>query len=134
MTMMETGAKPLQLMASEQTEAVEKTPELMRIGYTRVQKESPEYQSSYEGVDQTISVELSTFNFAVQPEPILTLYDFIMTTFVPARSAVTPSQPVGEAQTTHEDVEPVREDQSDAGKIKLRVKLTSIRCKHFVRM
>ncbi|EJU02006.1 hypothetical protein DACRYDRAFT_22408 [Dacryopinax primogenitus] len=142
MKMMETGAEPLQLVTSQSNN--ERSPsELMRIKYTRVQKDSPEYMTVYEGVDQTIGVELSTFNFAVQPEPILTMYDFLMTTFVPSKATTRPASLLSEIPS---DVMDMDEDLSDVapvvpapppppepqpevanpGKIKIRVKLTSV--------
>jgi vacuolar protein sorting-associated protein 13A/C len=57
--------------------------ELLRIAYTRVQKESPEFATIYESVDQNVDISVSTLVFRAAPEPVLALYDFIMTTFVP---------------------------------------------------
>jgi vacuolar protein sorting-associated protein 13A/C len=81
--------------------------------------------SVYEGVDQSINVQLSTFNLAVSPKPILEIYDFIMTTFVPehkdtqsANSAVGTVAPVAGAEAA-----PMNSD-----KLRIRVKLTAIRC------
>ncbi|KZO93498.1 vacuolar protein sorting-associated protein 13 [Calocera viscosa TUFC12733] len=139
MKMMETGAEPLQLVASQSVDE-RSSEELMRIKYTRVQKDSPEYMPVYEGVDQTIGVELSTFNFAVQPEPILTMYDFIMTTFVPSKAITRPTTPFSESPPDLLDLPPDLSGPTPAvpvppaepapehnpGKIKIRVKLTSI--------
>jgi vacuolar protein sorting-associated protein 13A/C len=83
----------------------------------RVQKESPEFMTKYEGVDQSVDTELSTFKITVAPEPILSLYDFIMTTFVP-----TQEQPP--AQTEENDDEDDEQPKS-SDKIRVRVKVTS---------
>jgi vacuolar protein sorting-associated protein 13A/C len=56
---------------------------LVQVRYLKVQKDSPEFMTKHEGVDQSIDTELSTFGITLSPEPILSLYDFIMTTFVP---------------------------------------------------
>ena len=57
--------------------------DLLRIAYARVQKESPEFATIYENVDQNVDIKVSTLVFRAAPEPVLALYDFIMTTFVP---------------------------------------------------
>uniref|UniRef100_A0A0W0G3E4 Putative vacuolar protein sorting-associated protein vps13 n=1 Tax=Moniliophthora roreri TaxID=221103 RepID=A0A0W0G3E4_MONRR len=59
--------------------------DLLSVTYFRVQKDSPEYN----GVDQAVDVKISTFKFYAAPEPVVSLYDFIMTTFVPASNAST---------------------------------------------
>ncbi|KAG8691548.1 hypothetical protein FRC11_001538 [Ceratobasidium sp. 423] len=52
--------------------------DLVSIKYVRAQKESPEFISVYDGIDQSVDVALSTFTFNVAPGPVLTLYDFII--------------------------------------------------------
>jgi vacuolar protein sorting-associated protein 13A/C len=56
--------------------------DLLRIAYTRVQNDSPEFLSMYDGIDQNVDIKMSTLVFRAAPEPVLALYDFIMTTFV----------------------------------------------------
>ncbi|RDB28887.1 Vacuolar protein sorting-associated protein 13 [Hypsizygus marmoreus] len=58
--------------------------DLLIVSYTRVQTDSPEFMSVYEGIDQNVDIKISTFIFRAAPEPIISLYDFIMTTFVPS--------------------------------------------------
>lgn len=67
--------------------------DLLRIAYTRVQKESPEFATIYEGVDQNVDIKVSTLVFRAAPEPVLALYDFIMTTFVPRSDQVPQNWP-----------------------------------------
>ncbi|KAH6917385.1 vacuolar protein sorting-associated protein vps13 [Coprinopsis sp. MPI-PUGE-AT-0042] len=66
------------------------SPDLLQVKYTRAQRESPEFQTVFDGVDQNVDVKMSTLVFRAAPEPILDVYDFIMTTFVPS------SQPASE--------------------------------------
>ena len=74
------GREPLEFMSSAAGPTDE---DLLIVKYTRVQQDSPEYQPVYEGIDQNVDVKISTFLFRAAPEPVVTLYDFIMTTFVP---------------------------------------------------
>ncbi|WWC86271.1 uncharacterized protein L201_001144 [Kwoniella dendrophila CBS 6074] len=94
---------------------------LLRVKYLKVQKESPEFMTTHEGVDTSIDVELSTFNITLAPEPILSLYDFIMTTFVPndeENQIQNANSEVGAATGTPEQPE-------NNDKLRIRVKLTS---------
>ncbi|OCF42293.1 vacuolar protein sorting-associated protein vps13 [Kwoniella heveanensis CBS 569] len=96
---------------------------LLQVRYLKVQKESPEFMTKHEGVDTSIDVELSTFKITVAPEPILSLYDFIMTTFVPqngqASGNQTSDQAVSDQQVGTE------EEPKSTDKLRIRVKLTS---------
>ncbi|KAJ9479242.1 Vacuolar protein sorting-associated protein 13 [Pseudozyma hubeiensis] len=56
--------------------------DLVRVRYTRVSPESPEFMTKYEGIDQTVNVELSTINIMLTRVSVLAVYDWIMTTFV----------------------------------------------------
>lgn len=78
--------------------------DLLIVKYTRIQQASPEFQPVYEGIDQNVDVKISTFLFRAAPEPVVTVYDFIMTTFVPqnggqAEVAVAPGSPEAESPT-----------------------------------
>lgn len=102
--------------------------DLVRVRYTRVQTDSPEFMTVYEGIDQSINVELSTINLMLTRVSILALYDWIMTTFVP-QDPVTPAAN-GNAgkQLENSEEQEVITPPSDGRKEKLRVrvKLTSI--------
>ncbi|KAJ1311504.1 hypothetical protein OPQ81_009991 [Rhizoctonia solani] len=116
----------MQLLTSNQSQDESETiSDLVRIKYVRVQKESPEFLSIYDEIDQSVDVALSTFTFNVAPEPVLTLYDFIMSTFVggnePATNAPTPTSSGVDTPQVEQPPPPV-----DPGKIRVKLKLTSI--------
>ncbi|KAK9463382.1 uncharacterized protein V1516DRAFT_644614 [Lipomyces oligophaga] len=54
---------------------------LFHITYSKVQKDSPEYLSSFEGIDQNVELLISTLNFVITRKSILTLMAFIPTMF-----------------------------------------------------
>ncbi|ORY90221.1 hypothetical protein BCR35DRAFT_261800 [Leucosporidium creatinivorum] len=93
--------------------------DLVRIRYQGVQKASPEFMTVHEGIDKMVDVEMSTLNVVVTRGSILTLFDWVMTTFTDPEDAPPPSPdtPVGEEL-------PVIENGSD--KLRVKVKLTSI--------
>lgn len=94
--------------------------DLMKVQYSRVQKTSPEYMTVHDGTDQSIAVDLSTFRIHAQPEPLLALYDFIMTTFVPENK----NGPADQPQSVTGEV-PAADNQPSPDKLRIRVKLRS---------
>ncbi|RPD62925.1 vacuolar protein sorting-associated protein 13 [Lentinus tigrinus ALCF2SS1-6] len=126
------GKEPLEFMSSpnELMSSADgpSTEDLLTVKYTRVQQASPEYQPVYEGIDQNVDVKISTFLFRAAPEPVVTLYDFIMTTFVPQNNAG--SAEATPAPGTPEDGNATPEIVVDSGgspeKIRVLLTLASI--------
>ncbi|KAK6332723.1 hypothetical protein TWF696_002747 [Orbilia brochopaga] len=54
---------------------------LIHIKYAKVNRNSPEYMTVYEGIDTNIDVSLSAVNVIITRTTLLTLLDFIVTTF-----------------------------------------------------
>ncbi|EPS41948.1 hypothetical protein H072_4103 [Dactylellina haptotyla CBS 200.50] len=54
---------------------------LVHVKYVKVNKSSPEYMTIYEGIDTNIDVSISTVNVIVTRTTLLTLLDFVVTTF-----------------------------------------------------
>jgi vacuolar protein sorting-associated protein 13A/C len=130
MQVAEPGYEPLQLFSSANG-SVERR-DLLRVDYTRVQSSSPEYLLNYDGYDQIISVDVSTVIFRVAPEPLVTLYNFIMTTFVP--SSPTLGETPSSAQTSSTVAQPTSESLPEYAtrKLRLLVKLASVQGGNFV--
>lgn len=80
MNVYQSGSESIEFMSSAESDS--KGDDLLIVKYKRVQKASPFYESVFEGIDQSVDVKISTFVFRAAPEPVLTLWDFIMTTFV----------------------------------------------------
>jgi vacuolar protein sorting-associated protein 13A/C len=123
------ASKRIEVVTTPSGASGESTPtDLLKVKYVRAQRESPEFDSVYEGIDQTVDVRLSTLVFHVEPEPILAVYDFIMTTFVPSFNA--PPEPTLSTQETSSEPEPVVQNV-DNRKIRVLVKLQGIQRRHF---
>ena len=58
---------------------------LLNIHYLRLAKESLKYK----GIDQNVQIRFSTLTFQASPEPVVSLYDFIMSTFTSDRGPPT---------------------------------------------
>ncbi|KAE8236499.1 hypothetical protein A4X13_0g9135, partial [Tilletia indica] len=99
--------------------------DLVRVKHTRVQADSLEFMSIYEGIDQSINVELSTINIILTRVSVLAVYDWIMTTFVPEDPPPTAEQEGGEVADKQKEDGPVVEKPRQE-KLRVRVKLTSV--------
>ncbi|KIY71623.1 vacuolar protein sorting-associated protein 13 [Cylindrobasidium torrendii FP15055 ss-10] len=112
------GGKPIQFMSSPDLD-VTHNKDLLSVVYTRAQRESPEFNTVFEGIDQRVQVRISTFIFRAAPEPVISLYDFIMTTFVPKND-----NPPLESNNSAAVVQ--TQGNNDSGKIAVGVDLESV--------
>ncbi|KAI1654139.1 vacuolar protein sorting-associated protein 13 [Daldinia decipiens] len=105
--------------------------DLVRVKFTRVNRESPEFMPVYEGIETNVNVAVSTINLVVTRKTLLTLLDFMLTTFTNNNSSN--SQQQGkireiDEEDTVEVVEPaVNSQQNEGGSIRVKVDLKSIR-------
>ncbi|KAG8880371.1 hypothetical protein FRB97_000908 [Tulasnella sp. 331] len=133
MHMIDNPAHPVPLVMSsrsqEQDSNTKNELDLVHVKYVRAQKESPEFMSVYEGIDQSIDATLSTLILRAAPEPILNLYDFIMYTFVAGHGDTGNVTPVADrSPDTFHDEQPLPrgETGADTGKIRVRVDLKTV--------
>lgn len=125
MNIYQSGSDSIEFMSSAESNS--KDDDLLIVKYKRVQKASPFYDSVFEGMDQSVDVKISTFIFRAAPEPVLTLYDFIMTTFVPKsdRTATMTSVDEGSGNAVSQTASNQNETQSQ--KIRVLVNLASVK-------
>ncbi|KAJ7706184.1 vacuolar protein sorting-associated protein 13 [Mycena rosella] len=122
MSLVQPMEDPITFMSSPESNLLEDK-DLLSLTYRRVQKESPEFLTVYEGIDQSVDIKISTFIFRAAPEPIISLYDFIMTTFVPQSNPAM----IESAEDLPVGVEPeIAAQSASAGKIRVLVKLASV--------
>ena len=106
--------------------------DLLIVRYKRCQPESPVFHTQFDGIDQSVDIKISTFIFRAAPEPVLAVYDFVITTFVPApnqqQQQVSPvvyeEVSVGQGQRTAPVV--VVGQQQAVQKIRVLVNLASV--------
>lgn len=97
----------------------------MRVNYVRAQSESPDFVAEYDGFEQNVDIQFTTFVLRAVPEHVLPLYDFIMTTFVPNRTDDTGSKTVEPEEAGTQDAgTEIKED-----KIRVRARLISFKGK-----
>jgi vacuolar protein sorting-associated protein 13A/C len=114
----------LEVLSSADEEA-SKARDLLTVGYTRVQRDSPEFLSVHEGVDQSVDLTISTVTLRVSPEAILALYDFIMSTFVSPASGSTNQKQIAPSETVDVDAQQTVSDQ----RIRVAMKLDGVKGK-----
>ncbi|KAJ6610914.1 vacuolar protein sorting-associated protein 13 [Mycena sp. CBHHK59/15] len=122
MSLVQPNADPIKFVSSPESDLLEDK-DLLSLTYRRVQKESPEFHTIYEEIDQSVDIKISTFIFRAAPEPVLSLYDFIMTTFVPQSN--TPMIENAEESPSGAEPELAAQVSSD-GKIRVLMKLASV--------
>lgn len=108
-----TGQQPRAIITSEE----QSDEDLVKVHYLKVQKTSPDFLSKHEGVDQSIETNVSTIRVLAEPEIVLKLYDFIMTTFVSAPDA---------QQEQQKAIEAAAAGDVSTDKLRIRVKLRSM--------
>ncbi|EKM61051.1 uncharacterized protein PHACADRAFT_156217 [Phanerochaete carnosa HHB-10118-sp] len=84
MHVVQTGKESIKFISSASADLSE---HLLAVKYNRVQPQSPQFTTVYEGIDQSVDIMVTTVIVRAAPEPVIALYDFIMTTFVPQDSA-----------------------------------------------
>jgi vacuolar protein sorting-associated protein 13A/C len=85
MDLVQPGKERIKFASSSQSVS-QTNKDLLTVRYKRSQRVSPLFSSLFEGIDQSVDVKISTFIFRAAPEPVISLYDFVMTTFVPQQS------------------------------------------------
>jgi vacuolar protein sorting-associated protein 13A/C len=80
MNICQPGLPTIEFMSSADTVGQD---DLLIVRYKKCQPESPVFLTQFDGIDQSVDIKISTFIFRAAPEPVLAVYDFVMTTFVP---------------------------------------------------
>ena len=114
------------IVSSEGADA-EKDKDLFNVKFVKVNKESPEFVSTYEGIATNLDVSISTLDFVVTRKTLLTLLDFVLDTFT------SPDGPTSQKSNEREDKLGGRADRSPAAtnpdqpdKIRIKIDLHSI--------
>lgn len=114
------------IVSSDETQS-SNTGELFQLNFVRVNKDSPEFEDKYDGVAMNLDVDVSTINLLVTRKTLLTLLDFILTTFT------NPDQPNEQKQDKRaiedgkdEDQEVAKTQQEEPGKIRVKANLKRI--------
>jgi vacuolar protein sorting-associated protein 13A/C len=97
--------------------------DLFNLKFVKVNKDSPEFQTKFEGIATNLDVDVSTINLIVTRRTLLTLLDFVLITFT------NPDQPANEqAQIAAkpDEQQEVAPTQAEPDKIRIRAELKRI--------
>ncbi|OAG41339.1 hypothetical protein AYO21_04502 [Fonsecaea monophora] len=97
--------------------------DLLDLKFVKVNPDSPELQSTYEGIATNLDVAVSTINVIVTRRTLLTLLDFVLTTFASPRDQQTIQE---DADQLEERVDDSQQAKPQADKIRIKAQLTSI--------
>ena len=115
-----------QIISSKDLDA-EQGRDLFTVKFVRVDQDSPEFQSTYEGVSTNLDVSVSTINLVVTRRTLLTLLDFVLITFTSPETSRGQGDRVestrGQQQVSGNSV---AGKVPDMNKIRIKVNLTSI--------
>lgn len=98
---------------------------LFYVKYVKVNPLSPEFMTVYEAIETNVDISISTINVILTRKTILTLLDFVLTTFT------NPDVPVASAQSDTDDLGSLNNQQlkpaaPQDNKIRVKVDLKSI--------
>ncbi|KAI9838258.1 MAG: hypothetical protein M1819_005525 [Sarea resinae] len=117
-----------QIVSSEGFDAP-KDKDLFHLKFVKVNPASPEYMSTYDGIETNLDLSVSTINLIVTRKTLLTLLDFILATFTSPDSSTTSngsSALPGLPEDTNEQRLIEEPPQQSADKIRIKAKLQSI--------
>ena len=95
---------------------------LFYVKYVQVRKESPQFMTVYEAIDKHIDVKVSTIDVVVTRKTVLTLLDFVITTFTNPDTPNPPPSKQVEGLESPEETSLAEQEQ----KIRVKVDLDSI--------
>lgn len=123
MDVVQTGKDPIKFISSAATDSSEG---LLAIKYLRAQPQSPQFLTTYEGINQSVNISVTTVLLRAAPEPVISLYDWIMTTFVPENATPQPAALTAPEQENGEAVIEPAGQEGSPDKIKVLLKLAGI--------
>jgi vacuolar protein sorting-associated protein 13A/C len=104
-----------------------KSADLLRLRFTRVNKDSPEYHTKYNGIAMHIHTAVSAIDVVVTRRTLLTLLDFILITFTnPGSSDSTTKEERRLSKVQAKQLKESQKQQSESDKININVKLSKI--------
>lgn len=99
--------------------------DLFNMKFMRINKDSPEFITKYNGVDMNLDVSISTINLIVTRRTLLTLLDFIMITFTNQGQQI-PVEEVGKNESAIVQSKSQEQEPAPERKINIQSRLEGI--------
>ncbi|KAL9586008.1 MAG: hypothetical protein Q9203_004021 [Teloschistes exilis] len=102
--------------------------DLFNVKFVKVNADSPEFVSTYEGIATNLDVSISTLNLIVTRKTLLTLLDFVLITFTSPDQGSPPTERVEDAKAVEDSPtdEAPRAPQQSSDKLRIKIGLESI--------
>lgn len=102
--------------------------DLFNVKFVKVNNESPEFMSTYEGIATNLDASISTLNVVVTRRTLLTLLDFVLVTFVDADQTPPSAETIKDTQSPGEEAgkQLATAPEQNADKLRIKVGLESI--------
>ncbi|CAI4219735.1 unnamed protein product [Parascedosporium putredinis] len=113
------------IVSSGDSEDREQNRSLVNVKFVKVNNQSPEFMSVYEGIETNVDVSISTINLVVTRKTLLTLLDFILVTFT--NNDANQNRLPASQNSDDSDVIVIQEPQPENGPIRVKIDLKSIR-------
>lgn len=97
--------------------------ELFNVKFVKVNKDSPEFDSTYEGIATNLDVGISTLNVVVTRKTLLTLLDFVLVTFASPDEAPQNQKAIESSDMAKGAKDEEKNADSSGGSDKLRIKV-----------
>ncbi len=101
----------------------EEDKDLFNVKFVKVNNDSPEFLSTYEGIATNLDVSVSTLNLVVTRKTLLTLLDFVLVTFTSPSDAPPPPKAIEDAEDSSKKEVQETPAQQSSGDDKLRIKV-----------
>ncbi|PNH66081.1 hypothetical protein VD0001_g8276 [Verticillium dahliae] len=123
------------IISSGDVEDREQKRSLVKVRFTKVNSQSPEFMPVYEGVETNVTAAISTINLIVTRKTLLTLLDFILATFTGDNNEAVSKREqkaIEAAESDDNEVEvavdtPTEDAQANTASIRVKADLKSIR-------
>ncbi|KAL8692671.1 MAG: hypothetical protein Q9218_002344 [Villophora microphyllina] len=97
--------------------------DLFNVKFVKVNADSPEFLSTYDGIATNLDVSISTLNLVVTRKTLLTLLDFVLVTFTSSDQSSPSTEQVGDAQAATDTLATESSQTSGQSSDKLRIKV-----------
>jgi vacuolar protein sorting-associated protein 13A/C len=100
--------------------------DLLTVAFVKVNPESPEFQSTYEGIATNLDVSVSTINLIVTRKTLLTLLDFTLSTFAGGDQQTQQSIESKTKSDEESQIDAELQKSGEADKLRIKAQLMSI--------
>lgn len=104
----------------------EEDKDLFNVKFVKVNQDSPEFVSTYEGIATNLDVSISTLNLVVTRKTLLTLLDFVLITFTNPDDSPKPRVEGTQKPGDEKEQKVAAKPTPDSDKIRIKVDLQSI--------